>query len=205
MSDIGTQIQHFFRHRQRAAIALVCAVLVVFVLGILIASGRYPVMVVNGTFISSARFEKNYASAAILHNNQLKINAESPDTLEVLKRVTPAELGANVLDTLVAAALVERGAKREVGSELSELVQARIGELASDPQLQRGVQTLYGMGYADFRDEVLVPVAEHDILAGRLYQRGQSYEQWLAGERKQASVYIFSSRFRWDGEKVVAQ
>jgi hypothetical protein len=33
------------------------------------------------------------------------------------------------------------------------------------------------MGYADFRDETLVPVAEHDILEGRLYLRGQSYEQ----------------------------
>ena len=204
MSDIGGQIQHFFRHRRRTAIALLCGAFALFVLIVLVASGRYPVMVVNGTFISSARFEKNYTSAAILHSNQLKINAESPDVLEVLKRVTSAELGANVLDTLVVAALVERGAKRAAGNELPGLVHAKIDDYAQDPQFERSVQTLYGMGYADFRDEVLVPVAERDILEGRLYLNGQSYEQWLAGERKQASVYILSSRFRWDGEKVVA-
>jgi hypothetical protein len=204
MSDIGTQIQRFFRHRRKTAIALACGGVVVIALIALVASGRYPVMVVNGTLISSARFAKNYASAAILHSNQLKINAENPAALDVLKRVTPAELGASVLDTLVEATLVERGAKREVGNQLPGLVHAKIDEYANDPELQRSVQTLYGMGYADFRDETLVPVAEHDILEGRLYLRGQSYEQWLANERKSASVYIFSSHFRWDGGKVVA-
>ncbi|MEY4731444.1 MAG: hypothetical protein RL681_390, partial [Candidatus Parcubacteria bacterium] len=177
MSDIGTQVKHFFRHRRRTAIALVCGVAVIVVLIALVISGRYPVMVVNGTLISSARFAKNYASAAILHSNQLKINAENPAALDALKRVTPAELGASVLDTLVEATLVERGAKREVGNQLPGLVHAKIDEYANDPELQRGVQTLYGMGYADFRDETLVPVAEHDILEGRLYLRGQSYEQ----------------------------
>ncbi len=205
MNDIAAQIRHFVRHRRNASILIGAGLLALIALAVLVAAGRYPVMVVNGKLITAARFEKNYASAAILHNNQLKINAESPEALEVLKRVTPAELGAEVLDTLVVAALVERGASREAGGDLRALVETKVSEFANDPQVQSGVQTLYGMGYADFRSEVLVPAAERDILEGRLYLRGQSYDDWLASERKAASVYVLSSRFRWDGAKIVPQ
>lgn len=205
MNDIAAQIRHFVRHRRNASILIGAGLLALVALAIFIASGRYPVMVVNGTFITAARFEKNYASATILHNNQLKINAESPEALEVLKRVTPAELGAGVLDTLVVAALVERAASREAGRDLRALVEAKVGEFTNDPQVRSGVQTLYGMGYADFENEVLVPAAERDILEGRLYLRGQNYDDWLANERKNASVYVFSSRFRWGGERIVPQ
>lgn len=204
MNDIAAQISHFVRNRRNASVLLGAGILALFALAVLIATGRYPVTIVNGTFISAARFEKNYASAAVLHGNQMKINAEKPEALEVLKKVTTAELGASVLDTLVVASLVGRAAAREAGGDLSALVQAKIGEFANDPQIRSGVQTLYGMDYADFLNEVLIPAAERDILEGRLYLRGQSYDEWLAGERKAASVHILSSRFRWDGEKVVA-
>ena len=205
MSDIGAQINHFIRHRRRVAIALATGAVVLVVIIILVATDRYPIMVVNGALISARRFEQNFASAAVYRDNLVRSNEGSQETVEALQRVTFEDLGAGVLDQLVAAVLVDRGARREVGSDLPGLVHGKIDEYGNDPEIQRGVQTLYGMGYADFRDEVLVPQAERDILAGRLFLRGQDIEQWLAGERQQASVYVLSSRFRWDGEKVVAQ
>jgi hypothetical protein len=204
MNEVIASTRHWIRNRRRASIAVAAVVLALFALTVWVATGSYPVMIVNGTFIPSSRFEKNYASAAILHANQLKINAGDAAAVEGLQRVTTADLGAGVLDTLVAATLVEHAAKQVAGRELAGLVSSKLSGYATDAQIEQGVETLYGMKYADFQKEVLVPAAERDILAGRLYMEGKDYDEWLASTRRSAKVYILSSRFGWDGEKVVA-
>jgi hypothetical protein len=143
-------------------------------------------------------------SKKVHYNNLLKSNAENADVLAELQKSTATDLEMNVLDQLVAAVLVHEGAEQETGDGLAALVEGKISQFSNDAKIRQGVLMLYGMQYEDFREEVLVPQTERDILAGQLFLKGESAEDWILGARRSAKVSIFSGAFRWDGEKVIA-
>ncbi len=191
--------------RRRPKFSITAGVILVFILFIAISAfGKsYPILMVNGTTISAARFEKNYASATIYYNNLLKSTANNATATAALARLTPLQRETQVLDQLVAAVLIERGAEEYIGSELDQLVREKIDQYVSDQSFRENVERLYGMPFSDFRVEVLIPQAKRDILAGRLFLHGENANDWLLKTRKSAQVTILSPKFRWDGEKIV--
>lgn len=204
-TDHWQGIAGFMRHRKKLSVALGMLGAAVLLLGGAVMAGRYPILIVNGTMITAARFEKNYRAASIYYENMKKSTADNASATVKIRDLSPTDLEVGVLNQMVVATLVADGAKREVGSGLTAMVAEKIGKYVSDPKIGQSITTLYGMSIADFRDEVLVPQAERDILVGRLYLRNADADAWLADARKSASVRIFSPKFRWDGEKVVAQ
>ncbi|MEK7174121.1 MAG: hypothetical protein AAB759_00460 [Patescibacteria group bacterium] len=191
-----------FRRHPAAAITLASVAFLLLLFGAAIAAGKYPVAIVNGKILLASRFDNNYRAASVYIDNLAK---SFEGQKEAMRRPTPAELEAGVLDQLVTAMLVEEAARREAGGDLSALVERKIGGLEITDEVKRGAETLYGMSFADFRAEVLVPQAERDILSGRLYLKGQDVDTWLAGARRDAKVSIFSSRLKWADGKVVAE
>ncbi len=203
-TTIMQSLIEFFRRSPKLAITLGVIALVLVGGLVVLSTGSYPIAVVNGSMISANRFQKNYAATLVYYSNLLKSSEGNSTSTAALAKITPTDLQVNVLDQLVVAKLVEVGAKREVGSDLMELVNDKIGDYAKDEKIRNGAERLYGMGFADFRAETLVPQAEMDILSGRLFLRDEDFQTWLADARRSANVRIFSPKFTWDGEKVMA-
>lgn len=186
-----------YRKQVILALAIFAVLLVIF----LISSDFYPILMVNGSAVSAHRFSKNYRAASLYQDNLEKTYSRVGITTE---RLSSKDLEVAVLNQLVEAKLIDAGARREAGGDLDYLVSGKIQKYDESRDLAGAAMSLYGMSYSDFREEVLVPQAKRDILAGRLYLRGEDIREWLRREKQAAQVIIFSKRFRWDGEKIVA-
>lgn len=163
-------------------------------------AGYYPVALVNGEPLFAARLTRDYESALVYSR---KLEGAYRLAGAKVEMPTPLELQLEVLNRLVDALLIHQAARQEIGGDLVAFVGERVAKYDGDMGLQRAAEGLYGMNYADFRREVLVPQAERDILAGRLFLKSQDVEAWLRDARRSARVSVFSKSFRWDGEKIV--
>ncbi|HEY4525491.1 MAG TPA: SurA N-terminal domain-containing protein [Candidatus Paceibacterota bacterium] len=192
------KIKHIAReHKFKLILA---ALVLAAILGIgLVSLNRYPIITVNGSPVSANRFWRNYQGALKYYENARKnLPAEQAPTS------TPSgiEMQAEILTQMVEAELISQGAQKEIGKDLDFLVQNKISRYENNQSLAQAANTLYGMTYKEFQDEVMVPQAEKEILAGRFYMSGDNFEEWFAKLKKDASVNIFSKGFRWDGERV---
>ena len=171
---------------------------VVFLGGLLLVSADYyPVALVNSSTIGARRFWRNFRAASVYHGNLQKVYGADEKPLD------DKAIQAGVLQELIERELVSAGAKVEAGSDMDYLVGRKLTKYDKNSGLQQAAGVVYGLSYADFRSDVLIPQAEEDVLAGRLYLRGEKLEDWLQDARRRASVVIFARGFAWDGEKVV--
>ena len=99
--------------------------------------------------------------------------------------------------------MISKGAKIETGDDFDYLVSSKLEKFSGDEELGRAAETLYGLTAKEFESDLLRPQAEREILAGRLYLRGEKLEDWLRDAKAAASVIIFSPQFKWDGERVI--
>lgn len=194
-------IPSFIVRHPRASIFAAAAALCVVMVAMFAAFEWYPVAVVDGTFITARRFRTNLDSALLLRENLAKSAAEW--NASTTKEFSRRELEAEVLDQLVAAALVHKGAREEIGSDLTALIHLKIDRYLDDAEVREGAAVLYGLGPEKFESEILVPQAERDALASRLFSEGKEIDAWLDEARKDARVKLFTSAYLWDGARVV--
>jgi hypothetical protein len=166
-------------------------------------TGFYPVLSVNGKAISARRFQSNYDAAEVYYNNVAKMfRANGSSTLPEFQETGTK---ADVLTQLVEASLIHEGVHTEAGDAAEDLIGDRIAKYKESTELQSAAKDLYGLEFNEFTREVILPQAERDILAGRLFLKGESIEEWLAKAKESASVRIYHRSFRWTGERVEAK
>lgn len=156
----------------------------------------YPIVIVNNHLISARSFYKNYNAAIFYYNRQVSNNSSTI-------RLSSADIEATVLTGLVESGLIDDEVKNETGNDFDYLVRNKIARYQSDVELQKAAVVLYGVNFDDFKNEILIPQAERDILAGRLFLKGKNMNDWLKDAKKSAHVIIFSRSFKWDGEKII--
>lgn len=180
------------------AVIVAAGLLVVF----FISAGFYPIAVVNGTLISARSFSREYQAADLSYHKALDTYGKKAFGDRELAQ---GELQALAMQSMVEDILVADGARREAGSDLGSLVDSKLSQLGSDAELEKAASNLYGLTKDEFWKLVLVPQARRDVLAGRLFLRGQKIDDWLADARKSAKIFIFSSQLHWNGQKVEAK
>ncbi len=165
-----------------------------------ISRGYYPIALVHGSPILRGEFVKNFILASRDYENLLKLqpaeggNAENNLTRENIERA--------VLGLLIEKKLIREELRRDLGADMGPLVARKLEKFAGDAELASAAETLYGLSLADFREEVLLPQAERDVLAGRLFLKGETFDGWLASVKQSGRITIFSSRFYWEGGEV---
>ena len=165
---------------------------------VLVILGYYPVAVAGNRFVSAANLEKNYKAAMVYFAVLQKTYLSDADK----NKLQGWDVKKAVLEQLLDNILIEREARRELGGELSNLVEKKIRELGRTQEMENLAYKLYGWNYADFKDEVLVPQAERDVLAAQLFLRGQNIEARLEEIKKSARVYVFLDGARWENGKL---
>lgn len=176
------------------------------VLVALLAAGVYfyfrfgtPVLFVNGTPVTTTRFLKNANGASLYLATAQKVYMKDES-----KKADPSEVRAQVLTQLIEAELIHDEVEKEVGKEREYLIESKLGPYRDNAELRTAAQKLYGMSFNDFWAEVLVPQAERDILAGRLFLQGKNIDEWLTSSKRDASVHFVSSGYSWNGAYVSA-
>ncbi len=183
----------------KAYTILVLMVAAGFAAAFLVSQGYYPIVFVGDDFISAKRFAQSYSAASLYYENLVKTYGPVVPG----DRIKPLDLELAVMNQLIDESLIREGAQREVGSDLAYLVENKLSRLKDDAELSRAAAILYGLNQDDFVSEVLTPQATRDVLVGRLFLRGEKVDSRLIAARKSARVTIFSTKFRWDGERAV--
>lgn len=183
---------------------LVIAGLVLLIGLTLIADlGYYPAMSVNGFWLSQRQVEKNLAAAGRYEENFVR--TYRPLLSSSSGTVNLSDLKAAVLSSLVDQTLIHRVLKADLGPRFESLVHERLNEVVSSTEIFEAGRALYGLDREDFKEIVLVPQAERDLLTSRLFLKSKKLSDWLDLERRQSQVRVFSDKFYWDGERVAAK
>lgn len=181
-------------------IGLICLGLVAI---FLISSGYYPILSVNSRLLSARRFWKDYQANAVYYQNLISIYGAAATLTNSSDTISTAEdLKVSVLNKIIENSLISEQVKKELGADAEEIIQNKIKNLENDEVLKIGAQKMYGLSYDDFKNEILIPKAEQEILAGRLFLKGDKLENWLLSQKKSSRVKLFSSEFYWDGLSV---
>jgi hypothetical protein len=178
--------------RVAALVVVAVALCLVLVAGF----GYYPIAFVNNRPIFAREFDLNYRAAMTYYARTGGMQPAS------LTPPTPAAVGAAVLDQIVVARLVDEGVRAVVSSDLDGTVQGKVAKYRDDTQIAAAAQALYGLAMSDFEREVLIPQAERDILAAKLFFAEKTFDAWLKEARQNAQVIVLSGQYRWDGGQV---
>lgn len=163
----------------------------------------YPIALVNLHFITLKSFEKDYMAAISYYRNLLKTydKNQTPvlDSPEIQQEISRA-----VVERSVENILIHQELKKQLkASELQKMVDNRIQEVLKGKDIEKQVRTLYGLSMGDFKERILKPEAEREIITGRLFLENKNFEDWLRDAKKQAQVAILLSNLKWDGSGVV--
>ena len=167
-----------------------------------ISSGYYPIALVDGNLITARTFLNDYIAASSYYDNLVKANKSASSSVPALSH---EDIQKSVMAGLIENALIKNGARKEIGNDLSRLVDEKVNEVTNAPGMEKTVLALYGLNLGDFKKEILIPQAERDVLTGSLFLRGEKIEDWLAAAKKSGSIMIFSGKFYRNGQDVASR
>lgn len=157
---------------------------------------NYPTAYVNGRLIFKKEFTAYYNAALVYYQNALRATPEGleqANTSDFLEEVRRA-----ALDKLVENVLIYKELKRQIGGSLASLIDQKI------PEFNEAVAGIYGLTPAQFKNLVLVPQAQREILESK-FNGNDSIDDWLAKAKKSAKVLVFSATLKWSGERIEAR
>lgn len=167
-----------------------------------IRSGYYPILSVNGRWVSARTFWKNYQADSIYYQNFLNIYNLKPDPSRKDETVIPAQFKRLVLNQIVENILIGEEVKKQLGADLEALVSSRVNKIDQDAEFKKAAEAVYGLSFNEFRREILIPLAKAEILTGWLFLQGKKLDDWLSGAKQSSQVKVFSGQFFWDGSEV---
>jgi hypothetical protein len=184
-------------------LVLLIIFIVLFTLLILIKFSYYPMASVNKTIISEKKLNTNTQAIYYYYNNYLKkMIDEELKTTTSTKELSYQEIEALALDDLITKTLIHQEIEKKIGkNKLNELITQKINEHFNN-DLKKISLVMYNLNPEDFKNEILIPQAETDILSGRLFLEGKKFDEWLKEARQKAQIKIFNPKFKWDGEKI---
>lgn len=181
---------------------IIAAILFIVIVLWFIFFANYPIIFVNSKSISLADFNKNYNTSMTYYEKALKTYKQDEKILEAdeIKK----ELKRATLDSLIENILIEKTLRQELSkNNLNGLVDKKIEEIIENQNIQKAAETFYGFSFEEFREKVLVPLANKEILKSRVFLSGGNFEEKLKEMKSKAKVMIFLPGFEWDGNGVI--
>lgn len=167
--------------------------IVIVAIAYLILSGFYPIALVNFNSIPAYKWEANL-TAAYTYYQKTSNNSLTNKTQREIQRV--------ILDKLIKEQIVHQELKNMVkNSKLSAIIDNKIKNFTADSQTPELIKSFYGMSMGEF-NKLLIPVAEEEILEGRLFIENKKLSEWLKAKKSEANLIILLPDFSWDGEEV---
>ncbi len=165
----------------------------------LVHFGYYPVAFVNAKMITARSLNNDFVAAYQYYGNVLVARGADVKS-EGFKR----ELNRQLLNRAIDNILVNKGLEIIVGKDLAQIMENKLSAPnLSSAELAESVKNLYGLSLPEFRELVLVPQAEREVLEGRLTLQKKELTAWLNEARGLARVWILLPNLSWNGKEVV--
>lgn len=168
-----------------------------------VVTKSYAAAFVNFNAISVESFENDFEAAFVYYEKALKTynqgDAAVIESEEVKKEIQRAVLEKLIGNSIVHRELLARMSKKE----LESVIENKIGKIEEKSrEIEEGIKNLYGFSLEDFKSRVLTPMAEQEILEGRLFLENKNFDEWLKEEKAKARVIILISGFKWEDGQV---
>jgi tetrahydromethanopterin S-methyltransferase subunit G len=185
---------------KKKLIILISFVIVIAIV-VFISTQSYPVAFVNWRPITLKSFSKDFSVAVHYYQKMLETYDRNQtavlDSSEIQREIKRA-----VLEQLIKNSLIRQELEKQIKSgELEKMVDNKVQEVLKGKDVGKEIETLYGLSLDEFKERVLRPQTEREILAGRFFLENKSFDDWLKEPR--AKIIILMPGFEWNGEKVV--
>lgn len=168
-----------------------------------IATGIYPVAIVNGSPILARTWKQaeaaaiQFMQATMVSSGKAPIDFAQPENARILLQARKDALLALIENKLVAKGGDE--VIEDFDMRARERVDSAVRETTN---LKEGAAFLYGLDFNKFRDLVLLPQARRDLLRETLEKKKQDFSRWFSALKANARVRLLFTPFSWDGERV---
>src|SRR3989344_5267046 len=155
-------------------------VVMVGIIGWLVFSGNYPVVIINRSFITAKNFNEDFSASLNYYEQNQKIYGGDSQLLQ------SEEL------------------RKEVKSEdLARLVINKISDVKQGENTEKAAKILYGFSYDIFKKKVLEPMAKREILESRFYLNNKNIDEYLEEIKSKTKIIILLPEFDWNGKEVI--
>ena len=164
-----------------------------------ISQGYFPALFVNGEMITEREYEKNILAVVSYYEAAGK-TYQGIDVQAVLQNKD--EVKKLALDQLIENDLISQGLKARLGGSMEAVVQNKLSDVQQNQNFSKAASTIYGVSFNDFTNLFLRPVAERELLDGKLLLEKSDVDTWLKNAKLQAHVTMLLPGFSWNGVEV---
>ena len=164
----------------------------------------YPAAIVNGAWVGARELERRSHAAAQYYDKAL-LTYKLEDGTTPPRDAVEREIRRAVLDKLIENIIVSEELRTRLGEEEARAAVERKVNGASfkTDEVASAVKELYGFTLDEFRDIILVPQAERELLEDQFSNAEEgAFTKWLDGVREAAKVTMFAHLFRWNNGQV---
>lgn len=164
-------------------------------------AGWHPLALINSQLVWTWSFEKEYNSALKYYDQAIttyNIPGMDEQKLDELKE----DLKKATLNKIIEKIIISNGLKTLVDKDNDTLITKKIDKYLENSKLEAAATALFNLSFEEFKNLVLIPQAEKEIIEEKLETESRDFNNWLKNQKQQASVYLFTNEFIWTGEGI---
>jgi len=165
-------------------------------------SGRYPIALVHGDWITSRSFRHDYNIYNYYYQKATQINRLTIADNNSFQK----QIGREGFNRIIENTLIDRALKDLNDPATNQAVKDKINKDLNNADVVKLENILQGVSKKDFIRIILEPEAKKEALSAYLLHQEQGSEpidNWLSKTKRAARIIIFSDTYDWDGEKVI--
>lgn len=182
-------------------ILILISSIIVIVIVIVIGSQSYPVAFINWRPISLRAFKKDSGTAIYYYQKTLETYSQN-DAAIINSPEVKTEIERAVINKLIENVLIHQELKKRLkNDELEKMAENKVEETIKGKDIEKEIKILYDLSLDEFKERILKPQAEQEILASRLLLENKNFDEWLKETKSKAKVIILLPNFEWkDGQ-----
>lgn len=164
-----------------------------------ISQGYFPALFVNGKMVTEREYEKN-VMAVISYYEVASKTYKGINIEEILKNKD--EVKKLALEQLIEDVLINQGLKDRLGADLEAVVSNKLSDIRQNQKLGKAASAIYGMSFDEFVNLFMRPVAERELLDGKLLLEKTNVDTWLKNAKLKARVTLLLPGYSWQNGEV---
>ncbi|MEK7629609.1 MAG: SurA N-terminal domain-containing protein [Patescibacteria group bacterium] len=157
-----------------------------------VQNGYFPVVVVNGSFISQRTVKENADVSRRLYNQGLAGSGKEMDDL--FKRGSEKELLKNSLEGLIINQIIKSSATDDEIKKAQKEV-TNTFDYKAEANLSGVLKNVYQWDADKFKERILEPQALLQVVS---QEKGKDFDNWLKSSKLKANVKVWFSPYKWE-------